>query len=574
MTIGLSRVAGKAGLLGLAAMLPTTAVHAQVPSPGQVVPPTLQPAPDRPAERPAVTAPAPAPIDLPANAAALNVTLGSVRVEGGLPGLTAETNALTTPFAGRRVPVADVYMLARQIEAAYARHGYVLARVTVPPQQLRDGADVRLVVVDGFVEAIDASALPASVRAPVARRAGRLVGRRGLRIAEIERALLLAGETAGVTLSSTITPGKQDGGATLVLNGAHAPVSGSLAFDNRLGGEYGRRELVAQLSLNGVLGLGERIYGTLIFNPDDAPFGSGNPRSIAGGGIVLPVGGAGWQVNLEYVAARTNPILGGAAPAIGGRYDRAALSVAYPAIRNRRERLDFGFGVDAITESSEAKAFGTLLSRDRLRTAHVDASWRRALPGGATMGASGQLSVGIDGLGARSLADATASGVPLSRQGARPDFVKLSGGGDVRVPVGATWSLTGTLRYQASFSGALPGSQQFTQGTTDAVSTLPTGALPGDTGVTLRGELAERFDLGRLTLAPYVFAAGGISHLAQPTAVERRDTKAGAAGVGARVFAGPLLARTSLYAGAEYGGAFVAGRPDSDRFTIEIGLRF
>ncbi len=37
-------------------------------------------------------------------------------------------------------------------------------RVVLPAQQLRDGGDVRLRVVDGLVERVDAAALPPEIR--------------------------------------------------------------------------------------------------------------------------------------------------------------------------------------------------------------------------------------------------------------------------------------------------------------------------------------------------------------------------------------------------------------------------
>ena len=86
----------------------------------------------------------------------------------------------------------------------HARAGYVLVRVTVPPQELRDHGSLRIVVVDGFIERIEANAVPDRVRALVVERIAALVGRRHITLDEIERWLLTAGDVPGLWLRSTL----------------------------------------------------------------------------------------------------------------------------------------------------------------------------------------------------------------------------------------------------------------------------------------------------------------------------------------------------------------------------------
>ena len=52
--------------------------------------------------------------------------------------------------------------------------------------------------------------------------------------AEIERRLLLAGDTPGVILRSTLAPGQTEGGAVLVIDAKYQAISETLAFDNSL----------------------------------------------------------------------------------------------------------------------------------------------------------------------------------------------------------------------------------------------------------------------------------------------------------------------------------------------------
>ena len=75
----------------------------------------------------------------PANASKLFLTIGNVTVEGGFPELAADTAAITAKIQGRQISVAEIFAAANAIEQAYAARGYVLVRVAVPPQQLKNG---------------------------------------------------------------------------------------------------------------------------------------------------------------------------------------------------------------------------------------------------------------------------------------------------------------------------------------------------------------------------------------------------------------------------------------------------
>ena len=98
-----------------------------------MTPETLRPA--------APSAPAPPqisgaePLQAPAGAEHLSFIVGRLAIEGAFPELDSETRAFVHAVQGQRVTVARIYELANAMEQAYARAGYVLARVTVPPSK-------------------------------------------------------------------------------------------------------------------------------------------------------------------------------------------------------------------------------------------------------------------------------------------------------------------------------------------------------------------------------------------------------------------------------------------------------
>ena len=71
---------------------------------------------------------------------------------------------------GSKVSVAQIYQFAHHLEQVYARAGYVLIRVAVPPQKLKDGGDAKIAVIDGFIEKVEVKAVSENLRAAVSDR--------------------------------------------------------------------------------------------------------------------------------------------------------------------------------------------------------------------------------------------------------------------------------------------------------------------------------------------------------------------------------------------------------------------
>ena len=189
--------------------------------------------PETPTKPPAAL-PQPAPAVVPPNAENLFVRIGEVSVKDGFPEFTTATEALLSQVRSQRISVASLYKLAQSIEMFYHEAGYALVRVVVPPQKLNDGDTLRLIVLDGFIERIDASAVDAHSRNRVMKVMQPLVGQQRLRGEALERALTLAGRAPGLALRSTLLAGSEPGGVILTLDGSFTRVNGSFSGDDRL----------------------------------------------------------------------------------------------------------------------------------------------------------------------------------------------------------------------------------------------------------------------------------------------------------------------------------------------------
>jgi hemolysin activation/secretion protein len=518
---------------GLWLMSAASDCYAQITSPSQVTPQSLRPAPPL---GQGLTLIGQSPQTAPKGAEGLDVLIGNVVVDGGFAECAAQTEAVIAGAIGKRLTVAQIYALARTIEQLHAAAGYVLARVVVPPQQLVDRGALRLTVVDGFIEEIDLAGVPERARAVVTDRVSFLVGRRHVRLDEIERGLLLAGDVPGLKLKSTLTRGVREGGARLVLEGEHHVVTGSLGGDDRLSRSLGTWQLRGAIAVNSALGVGEQLYGTVGAGADlHAAANGAAPLTVYGGGVVIPLGPQGFTLNPEYTRSITRTPLGLGVPATLGTFDRFALRLREPVIYTRSASLNLNLSLEYIIQQLAAPDFGVGLNRDRYAVLRGGADTMASLPWGAGLQAGANVS---QGLGGRSGADASSSGLPLTRTGASPDFTKLNA--NVRIsqplPWGTRLDLIGL--GQTSFGRPLFRSEQFALDGMDAVSAFAAGTLSADQGMTVRGEwtrpFAARFDGANATLSPYLFGAGGRGWLVDATSVEQPAINAGALGLGAR----------------------------------------
>ncbi len=560
---------------GMAAAMP---LRAQTAS--QITPPSF--APPAPRAGAPVVIPEGKGAQAPPGSEALEVRLSDVAVEGHAidPAALAELKAKLT---GHVVKVSEIFAAARALEAAYARAGHVLVRVTVPPQSLADGAVLRLVVVAGFLERIDTEGVPARVRRRIAAILAPLQGEEDVTLARIERRLLLAADVPGVSLRSTLAAGTQPGATVLVVEATQRPVSGFLTLDNTLPAALGRYAYGAGVTFNSVLGAGETLYLRASGLPNtgrETSFLDATPRDRAlAAGAIVPIGHDGLSLNVEGTDARTAPRHDAAFPGFGSRFQRLSGRVRYPFVRTRALTMSGELSFDAQDERVRIiDPVMLTLSIDRLRVARATGDISLALPGGGLLTQRLQASFGLDALGARSAADATET-LPLSRAGEHAGFQKIEVDASLDQPLARHLAVALRARAQTSFGEVMANSEQIGIATLDGLSPLPSGTLQGDAGYVVRGELQAPFPVrttglfGRMT--PYGFVAQGRVRYEQPTLLERRATDAYAYGAGLRLTGAPAAGSPGLSAGVEYGRAHVDGLPGHpDRLSFTIVTQF
>ncbi len=533
--------------------------------------------------------------DAPAGSDRLSVNVRTLTVEGTFGPLRPLTEQLGARLSHRSVTVAEIFSAARDLERAYVAAGFALARVVVPAQTIVNGSDVRLVVIDGFIERIDASAVPPAVRDRIADLLGALVGQRGISLSLIERRLLLAGDLPGTVLRSTLRAGSVPGASVLVVEARYKPVSGFVSLDNALAASLGSYTAGVGLDLNAPTGHGEDVYLRASGYPVAAHAGflSANPRNRAlAVGLVAPLGLDGLTFNVEATDARATPKASSDGLGFTSDFSRLSARIRYPVVRSRALTVNAEADIDAQEERLTAiEPLRAPISLDRLRIARTggDVVWFTSLDGVVAGRLTG--SFGIDGLGAREAPGVGSGREPLSRLGSGPAFQKLEASLAFTQPVFEHLSVDLRARAQSSFNQALPRSEQIGLASASGLSTFDAGQFQGDGGYVARGELqfpsllavGSLFAGGplgtalpaTLRVAPYGFGAFGTVRLVEPTRFEKPVVRGSAYGVGLRLDTAADAGLSGASFGLEYGRASRSdGQPTGSRFTFSLALQF
>ncbi len=288
------------------------------------------------------------------------------------------------------------------------------------------------------------------------------------------------------------------------------------------------------VSTNSVLSLGEQVYarasGFWNFGDDDRGFFEAFPRNRSlAGGFTLPIGTDGLLLNLEVVRTETTPRPTVGAPPSASVFDRYSAQLRYPLVRSRNLTIASEVSLDIEDELLQTIApvqADTSLDKLRVVRSSNDLSWLTER--GDYITAKLASSFGLNGLGARKASDATPL-LPLSRQGADADFRKLEGTLSYSKLLVEHLAIDIRARGQLSFGDPLPRAEQIGIVGMAALSGFDSGALQGDQGFVVRGEISSPWTIaiptnapiGFAFITPYGFGAFGALWLEQPTAVEQ-----------------------------------------------------
>jgi hemolysin activation/secretion protein len=466
-----------------------------------------------------------------------------------------------------------VFEGAARLERELAGAGYVLTRVLTPPQKIEAGGELVFRVVNGRVDEVDVSALPPVIRSSVEKRLAHLVGRAPLNLAEIERALLIAGDLGGLSLRSTVATGNSPGGVRLVLDGGFNRVSGAAGIDRLASDRVGAWGINGSVAVNSLLGRGDQIY--LAYQGDLETFLREDARMrVAAAGAVFPIGAQGRTLGPEVVWARVRPLPLAGVPDSRNELVRMTLRATTPVMRTRNENVKAQVSIEAVAQTVNAVEFDTVLSADSYLVARAGMDGQFYPTG--TLQFLGSFNIS-QGLGDIASPFGGVAGAPPSHRGATADFTRASALAGLRIQ-GLVRHASVAVRGQSSFGDPLFNSEQLNLDGPDGMSSLCPGEFAVDQGFTVRAELGSRLQTPASLpgiAEPYLFTAVGGGEVFDPGG--DRELRGAEVGVGVRMRFGQLGPRnTPVSLGLEVGRNWINSleNEQEDRFTFLLGLSF
>lgn len=485
-----SRPHALAAVLGALSLLAAAPTLAQ-PDAGQLLNQQQRQAPQAPPSRPAADEPGkPAQAD---DGAVFRALIRSVRVTGA-QGLAndAELQAAVAGAIGQRLSHAELQALAARVTALLQRLGHPLALAYLPRQDLSSG-ELEIAVLRGRldgegrgVQIVNRSAVPTAQLQAVADAA--LAGD-ALRTADLERAVLLMNDLAGVSARARLERGQAAGTSRLVINAEPtAALRGEAGVDNFSNRYTGLLRASARVQWANPLERGDSLSLSANAARGNQAAQLGYALPLAPNGLRAVAGASA----LRYEIGQDLEPLG-----LKGRAQALNLGLSQPWLRTRQASVWLAADVEhkALRDDSAA---GNLRDRrvQRLQISAYGSAWDEWGFGGGTSG-SVALGLGQVDLG-RNAADAAQDGRTAGTEGGYGKLALQVSRLQV-LDARGRWALFGSLSAQYA-GGNLDSSEKFVLGGPSGVRAHPVGEGSGDDGWLITAEL--RHELGGLPGVP------------------------------------------------------------------------
>ncbi|WP_338767263.1 ShlB/FhaC/HecB family hemolysin secretion/activation protein [Massilia sp. METH4] len=451
------------------------------------------------------------PEQMPAGAQETRLVLSGIALSGNSVLTSAQLQPLWAPLVGREVTLADVFQVAARISAAYRERGYVLSQAIVPQQDLQAaGATVRIDVLEGYIDGVSFVGIEEPrLRAffePV-------LAEKPLRLATLERSLLLVNELAGVTVQANLKAGALPNASSLTVVAARTPATFSLSVHNRSTPALGRVRIEAGADLFGLVGRLDH-HGLRAIS-------SGDERlKYIGYAFDMPLGARGLKLQFNASASRSKPTstLGN----IDTSSDNLGIGLTYPIVRSRQANLTARAGFAGYNNSYDS-VLTTASREDRIRSLRVGVSADYADAAAGISVLDAELSKGLSMLGAsRSRPDELAD----------PQFSKLSLYLARLQHLGGEWSLL--LAATAQYSrDPLPTAEQLGLGGDTFLRAYDPSEVIGEKGAAGKAEIRYNAVLGPVQSTLYGYYDGGSVRRRQVAGPDLKGSLR-AAGIGLR----------------------------------------
>lgn len=268
------------------------------------------------------------------------------KVTGATIATEEELQVVLAEFAGKPLTMKEMELAAQSVANHLRAKGYPLVQAYLPPQRV-DGGLVEIAVQEGRLDP-DAGNSGVTVVSAGERVITEILEQfiasgtkpgQPLRMADLERGVLLASDLAGIkSVKTQIEPGMQPGSTQIKATVEETPMAiGTLSSDN-FGSRYtGTDRVQAQLLINSPFEHGEQLGLNLVQTSD-----SQNVKLTGS----LPVGTDGLRLGASYMDASANFGLEQVTIDLSSKSTIWGLNAAYPLIRSAQTNLNLSGGYE------------------------------------------------------------------------------------------------------------------------------------------------------------------------------------------------------------------------------------
>lgn len=507
----------------------------------------------------------------PAGAEKVTFTLNSISLEGVTAYNPATLQKVYADKLGQTISLADLYGIAANLTTKYRNDGYILTQIIVPPQTI-DGGNVRLQVVEGYIDQVTVNsddAKEAKALGLMRRYASEInKGGKALNTRDLERALLLINDLPGISARSIIAPSaNKTGAADLTIMVERDPYDAFIGIDNYSSRFLGRWQGMAGGSINsGILNDNEKISGQVVY----APHGPLTDHELAyiSGSYWTPIGGYGTNLELLYSYTDTEPGLDLREFDVEGKSKYLALTLKHPFIRSRDLNLTGRLLLDGRNASNKNNIPDN--REDKIRALRMGGrlEFVDTLLSGGVNTLDIEAAKGLDIFGASDKGDAQ-----LTRADGDPEFFKIEAELQRLQRLSQQFNLLLGVKGQSS-SDALLSSEEFGFGGSSYGRGYDPSEIVGDDGVAGKVELQwNPIYQSTWMNSPQVFGFWDIGKVWNDNAVVNSVESVASAGLGFRADFVYDIA-TEFYVAVPLTHDVEAERDDDARFYLSVSKRF
>lgn len=379
-------------------------------------------------------------------------------------------------FLAREIGLADVEEILRRITGKYRESGYFLSHAIAEPQGLQSGI-LRITVIEGGVQRVAFPGLPDREADRLRPYTSAVLAERPLRLATLERALLLINDLPDVRVAPSLSPiDEKTGNYELALAIDKSRFSGVVSLDNRGTRSLGPVETQAAGGVDSVLTAFDRLSLNFFTIPNQ-------PRELMSEqlGYDLPLGSGGTRGTLTVARTDLHPHGNLASLALSGDATHFGAGVTHPVLRLRDQSFWLGGAFDV--QQSEQSQQGVRQFDDQLRVLRLHGLYLADDGWGGSNSVNVEASQGLDALGA-----SQPGGSELSRPNGRPDFTKFTGTAIRQQHLFGGFYLRLSAAGQKAAEPLLV-SEQFALGGTQFGRAYDPGEIAGDDGAAGSAEL-------------------------------------------------------------------------------------